>query len=285
MIEAQEGLNWVRWRSIVADAERLGFAALRTSDHCMSVFGIEGRESLPAWPALTLAAEWTERIQIGPMVSPMTFYVPAVLGRTARAVDELSRGRLILGVGTGWNVKEHEVFGIDFPSWRQRFDNLEAGIQRIRQVFAGPLLIGGGGERRTMTIAAREAAEWNVMADAETFRAKSAVLDQRCREIGRDPSEIRRSVMRGYLVGRNQDELRERAVRVAEVVPGFEGQAPDEILAGLEARFFTGTPAQVVAKMRPYAEAGLDLFMLQHFLLDDADHLELLAREVMPALA
>src|SRR5262245_16718029 len=152
MIEAQEGLNLERWRRLCADVERLGFPALRVSDHCFSVFGVEGRESLPAWSALTLAAEWTKRVQIAPMVSPITFYVPAVLGRIARTVDELSGGRLLMGVGAGWNVMEHERFGIPFPSsWGERFDLLEAGIARIRQTFEGrdiPFLIGGGGQRR-----------------------------------------------------------------------------------------------------------------------------------------
>jgi alkanesulfonate monooxygenase SsuD/methylene tetrahydromethanopterin reductase-like flavin-dependent oxidoreductase (luciferase family) len=285
MIEAQEGLTWERWRGIVADAERLRFAALRVSDHCQSVFGVEGRESLSAWMALALAADWTERIQLGPMVSPMTFYVPAVLGRMARAVDELSDGRLILGVGTGWNQAEHERFGIPFPAtWGERFDRLEAGIARIRQTFAGPLLIGGGGKRRTRTIAAHEAAEWNTGApDAETFRAMSSALDERCRELGRDPSKIRRSLMKGCLLGRDARELRERAARAAEVVPRLGGGDPDTVLAAARERWFVGTPEEVAAQMRPYAAAGVELFVLQHFLLDDRDALELLA-EVQPLI-
>ncbi len=289
MIEAQEGLNWGRWRRIVRDAEALGFASLRVSDHCQSVMGVEGRESLSAWPALALAAEWTERIQLGPMVSPMTFYQPAVLGRIARAVDELSGGRLIMGVGAGWNEAEHRAFGIPLPGWRERFDRLEEGIGRVRQTFAGreiPFLIGGGGERRTRDIAAREAAEWNhTPPDVESFRERSLALDERCREIGRDPSGIRRSIMRGYLLGRDRAELEARVPGVAEVVVRIRGLEPEPAIAALRERWFVGTPDEVIGQMRRYADAGVDLFMLQHFLLDDADALELLAREVMPALA
>jgi alkanesulfonate monooxygenase SsuD/methylene tetrahydromethanopterin reductase-like flavin-dependent oxidoreductase (luciferase family) len=292
MIEAQEGLDWARWRRIVADADRLGFPALRVSDHCQSVFGVEGRRSLSAWVALALAAEWTERIQLGTMVSPMTFYEPAVLARIALAVDELSGGRLLLGVGTGWNVAEHERFGIPLPpTWGERFDRLEEGIRRIRQTLDGrdiPFLIGGGGPLRTRTIAAREAAEWNTGApDAETFGAMCVALDDRCREIGRDPSEIRRSLMKGCLVGRDLDELRRRAIEVAKVVPPprIAGETADEILASARKRWFVGTPDEVVAQMRPFAEAGVELFLVQHFLLDDADLLELLATEVEPQLA
>ena len=288
MIEAQEGLSWERWRRTVADAERLGFASLRTSDHLQSVMGAD-RESLSAWPALALAAEWTDRIQLGPMVSPITFYVPAVLGRIARGVDDLSGGRLILGVGAGWNEAEHKAFGIPLPGWRERFDRLEEGIPRIRRTFTSreiPLLIGGGGERRTRDITAREAAEWNFLTpDVETFREKSASLDARCREIGRAPSEIRRSIMRGYLIGRDEAELRLRVARLGEVIPRWRGAEAEQALMALRERWFVGTPEQVVDQMRPYAEAGVDLFMLQHFLLDDAAALELLANEVIPALA
>jgi alkanesulfonate monooxygenase SsuD/methylene tetrahydromethanopterin reductase-like flavin-dependent oxidoreductase (luciferase family) len=292
MIEAQEGLDWERWRRVVRDAERLGFAALRVSDHCQSVFGVEGRRSLAAWPALALAAEWTERIQLGTMVSPMTFYEPAVLARLALAVDELAGGRLILGLGAGWNVAEHERFGIPLPpTWRERFDRLEAGIARIRETFAGrdiPLLIGGTGQKRTRTIAAREAAEWNGGApDGPAYRELSAALDARCREIGRDPAAIRRSLMKSCVVGRDLDELRRRVVEIARVVPPprLTGETPDELLESARRRWFVGTPEEVAGQMRPFAEAGVDLFLIQHFALDDADALELLAGEVAPRLA
>jgi alkanesulfonate monooxygenase SsuD/methylene tetrahydromethanopterin reductase-like flavin-dependent oxidoreductase (luciferase family) len=292
MIEAQEGLDWGRWRRIVADAERLGFAALRVSDHLQSVFGVEGRRSLSAWPALALAAEWTERIQLGTMVSPMTFYEPPVLGRVALAVDELSGGRLILGLGTGWNVAEHERFGVRLPpGWKERFDRLEDGIRRIRDVFDGrdvPILIGGGGRLRTRTIAAREAAEWNVSApDAGAYGAMSRALDERCREIGRDPSGIRRSLMKSCIVGRDLDDLRGRAIEFAKVVPPprLTGDTADELLASARQRWFVGTPEEVAAQMRPFVEVGVDLFLVQHFLLDDAEALELLATEVAPRLA
>jgi alkanesulfonate monooxygenase SsuD/methylene tetrahydromethanopterin reductase-like flavin-dependent oxidoreductase (luciferase family) len=286
MVEAQEGLTWERWRRLAGDAERLGFASLRVSDHLM---GATQADSITAWPALALAAEWTSRIQIGPMVSPMTFYVPGVLGRMARTVDELSGGRLIMGVGAGWNEAEHRAFGVPLPGWRERFDRLEEGITRLRQTFEGrdiPFLVGGGGERRTRDIAAREADEWNYLApDLRTFREKSAALDERCREIGRDPARIRRSLMRGYLVGRDRDELEGRVRRLGDVIPRLRGLDAETAADALRERWFIGSPGEVVSQMRAYAEAGVDLFMLQHFLLDDVAGLELLAAEVVPGLA
>lgn len=292
MIEAQEGLDWNRWRQIAPQADRLGFASLRCSDHCFSVAGVEGRQALQTWVALALAAEWTDRIQLGPMVSPMTFYEPAVLGRIALAVDELSEGRLLLGVGTGWYQAEYERMGIPFPSLRERFDRLEAGIRRIRSVLEGrpvPLLIGGAGERRTLGLAAREASEWNVMSlSPDAYRAKSALLDERCREVGRDPSEIRRSIMGGYLIGHGQAELERRAAALQEVLPGLGGMPPGEVVASLrerKGRWFVGSSEEIAAEMREYIAVGVQLFMLQHYLLDDSDGLEVLAAEVMPAVS
>lgn len=289
MIEAQEGLTWEYWRAIVRDSERLGFASLRCSDHCFSVLGVEGRDSLPAWAALALAAEWSNRIQLGPMVSPMTFYHPAVLARMARAVDELSGGRLILGLGAGWYAAEHERYAIPFPSLRERFDRLEAGVERIQTVLTArsiPLLIGGGGERRTLPLAARVAAEWNVHGvDPDGYRAKSNRLDELCRAAGRDPRAVRRSLMCGYLIGRDERDLRKRAGRLAAVLPNLQGLTPDEVLASLRTRpWLVGTRGEIAKRAREYASAGVELILVQHFVLDDADALEQLA-EVRDALA
>src|SRR5439155_3781364 len=156
MIEGQDGLNWERWRRLCQDAERLGFASPRRSDHLFSVFGVEGRDALDCWTSLALAAEWTRTIEFGPMVSSLTWHYPAVLARQAAAVDLLSDGRFILGVGAGWHQLEHERFGVPFPTLKQRMDNYENAIELILRAWertlpkpprAGrvPLLLGGGG--------------------------------------------------------------------------------------------------------------------------------------------
>ena len=296
MIEGQEGLTWDRWRALCADTERLGFATLRRSDHFFSVMGGFARDCIDCWTSLALAAEWTSRIEFGPMVTPLTFKLPALLAREAAAVDLLAGGRLILGVGAGWNVAEHEAFGIPFPSLKQRFDNLEAGIDRIHKTWEisnprpprggrVPLLIGGGGEKRTLSLAARHAAEWNLNPlDLDAFRSKSAILDGYCRELGRDPRQIRRSVMCVALVGRDRGELRQRAQALAEVIPRFQGMVPDAVVEAVAARGLAGTVDQVAERVREASAAGVELFCCQHFLLDDPGHLEVLA-EVAEAVA
>ena len=296
MIEGQEGLTWERWRRICADTDSLGFASLRRSDHLISLMGAPERDCIECWTSLALAAEWTKRIEFGPMVSPMTFRFPGVLAKQAAAVDALSGGRLILGVGAGWNENEHQVFDIPFLTTKERFDRLEAGIDTMREILAKtypkpardpiPLLIGGEGLQRTMPLAARVAAEWNISRlDVEVFRSRREALEQRCREIGRDPSTVKRSVMTTYIIGRDHAELRERAVALSKVFARLQGQDADQVLSTMRSRAFVGTPDEIAEQMRQHASAGVDLFMLQHFLLDDSDALGLLADEVMPAVA
>jgi alkanesulfonate monooxygenase SsuD/methylene tetrahydromethanopterin reductase-like flavin-dependent oxidoreductase (luciferase family) len=296
MIEGQEGLNWERWRRICHDAETLGFDSLRRSDHLTSLMGAPERDCIETWVSLALAAEWTRRIQFGPMVSPMTFRHPAILAKMAASVDVLSGGRVILGVGAGWNENEHSVFGIPFYTERERFEHLEAGIRTMREAWNNsnpkpvhnpmPLLIGGKGKKRTIPLVAREASEWNVSRlDLDLYREAGADLEVSCREIGRDPKSIRRSVMTSYIIGRDKSDLRERAAQVSRIVPQLSRMTPDEVIEHRKQAWFVGTPEEIAEKMRGIAALGVDLFMLQHFLLDDSDALKLLASDVMPAVA
>jgi alkanesulfonate monooxygenase SsuD/methylene tetrahydromethanopterin reductase-like flavin-dependent oxidoreductase (luciferase family) len=296
MIEGQEGLTWDRWRRICHDADTLGFDSLRRSDHLISLMNAPERDCIETWASLALAAEWTKRIQFGPMVSPMTFRLPAILAKMAATVDVLSGGRVILGVGAGWNENEHTEFGVPFLTEKERFDRLEHGIVAMRETWnmsnpkpvhnPMPLLIGGKGRKRTIPLVAREAAEWNLSRlDTDMYRQGSEDLEAACREIGRDPSSIRHSVMTGYIVGRDKSELRDRAGQVSKVVRPLSGMTPDEVIEDRREAWFVGTPEEIAEKMRKVAGLGVDLFMLQHFLLDDSDGLKLLASEVIPAVA
>jgi len=290
MIEGQEGLNWDRWRRICADTERLGFASLRRSDHLISLMGPDTseRDCIECWESLALAAEWTETIELGPMVSPMTFRLPGVLAKMAASVDSLSGGRLILGVGAGWNENEHAVFGVPFYTQRERFDRLEAGIATMREIWTKtnpkpvrdpiPLLIGGKGAKRTLPLVAREAAEWNFSRlNSDEFRERRDELDRCCREIGRDPATVRRSVMTSFIIGGSRGDLLERAAQVRHVVTPLGQLSPEEVLENRKEAWFVGTPEEIAERMRELSKLGIDLFMIQHFLLDDADALQLLS--------
>jgi alkanesulfonate monooxygenase SsuD/methylene tetrahydromethanopterin reductase-like flavin-dependent oxidoreductase (luciferase family) len=296
MIEGQEGLNWDRWRRICHDTDTLGFDSLRRSDHLISLMGAPERDCIECWISLALAAEWTKRIQFGPMVSPMTFRPPAVLARMAASVDVLSGGRVILGVGAGWNEHEHREFGIPFLTERERFDLLEKGIPMLREAWNKsnpkpvhnpmPLLMGGKGQKRTLPLVAREASEWNLSKlDTDLYLQRRSVLEECCRAIGRDPKSIRHSVMTSYIIGRNKSELRERAAQVSRIVGALQHMSPDEVIEDRRSAWFVGTPEEIAERMREHAGLGVDLFMLQHFLLDDSEALKLLASDVIPAVA
>jgi alkanesulfonate monooxygenase SsuD/methylene tetrahydromethanopterin reductase-like flavin-dependent oxidoreductase (luciferase family) len=297
MIEGQDGLNWERWRHLCADAERLGFASLRRSDHLFSVFGVEGRDALDCWTSLALAAEWTKTIEFGPMVSSLTWHYPAVLARQATAIDILSGGRFILGVGAGWHELEHERFGVPFPTLKQRMDNYENGIKLILQAWERtqpkpvrqgriPLLLGGGGgEKRGLRIVAQYADEWNLTnADTEIYEHKLGVFMRHCKDVGRDPDTVKRSIMQGYIIGATEKEVLERAAQIKQVVPRFEGMDARQVAEERSKMWFVGTPEQIAEKMRAFMKLGVQLFMLQHFLQDDRQGLELLA-SVLPTIA
>jgi alkanesulfonate monooxygenase SsuD/methylene tetrahydromethanopterin reductase-like flavin-dependent oxidoreductase (luciferase family) len=297
MIEGQEGLNWERWRKICADTDRLGFTSLRRSDHLISLMGDDSRDCIDCWASLTMAAEWTKRIEFGPMVSPLTFYEPAVLARRATAVDLLSGGRLIFGVGAGWNEREHEIFEVPFFDVKGRMDRLENGVRVIRQAWEHslpkpprdgkiPILMGGVGEKRHLPLVAREADEWNFTRfDKDEYRHKREIVERCCKDIGRDPGTLRYSVMTTFIIGRDLDDLRERALGMQKILPRLNGLDADGVLSRMRESAFVGTPEEVAGQVREYARLGVELFMLQHFLLDDSDALELLANEVMPAVA
>ena len=137
MIEGQEGLTWERWRRLARLAEDGGFDSLFRSDHLTGLFGDARRASLDTWASLTWLATATTRIRFGPLVSPLTFYHPALLAKRAAAVAELANGRLDLGIGAGWHEGEHRMYGIPFPSLKERLDRLECGARAIRALWEG----------------------------------------------------------------------------------------------------------------------------------------------------
>ena len=313
MIEGQEGLNWERWREICRRVEALGFESLWRSDHFFSLQGHSERDALETMVSLTLTAAETRRLRFGPLVTSMTFRHPALLARMAAAIDQLSGGRFILGVGAGWNVPEHQAFGIPFPPLKQRMDMLEEGIRVIQALCNGsgrdsvsgrhfsldhaemhprpsqqplPLLIGGSGERRTLRMVARYADEWNLIGTPERVREKSAVLEQHCEREGRDPATITRSVMAGFLIGASDAEVTRRLTELRSVnsnLPAVDDATLKDQLRGRG--WLVGTPEQIAEQLGELAAVGVQRVMLQHHLMTDFEALELIAATILPVVS
>ncbi len=304
MIEGQNGLTWERWQRIARAVEDLGYAGLYRSDHYTNATPPD-KESLELWTSLTWLASHTRRIEFGPLVTPMSFRNPTMTARMAAAVDDLSGGRLTLGVGAGWQEREHTNYGwelLDIPQRFQRFEEaLEILIRLLRSDtpvdFTGryyriqdaillprpqrpggpPILIGGNGRKRTLPLAACYADEWNaIYLPAEKFGALNAELNALLEAEGRDPATVRRSMMTGVEFGRDKAEVKRK------VKARTEGKlTPKELHArGL----LVGTANEIVAQLGELAEAGLQRVMLQWLNLDDVDGLEALAAGVLPQL-
>jgi F420-dependent oxidoreductase-like protein len=307
MIEAQEGLTWERWFRLAQAAEDLGYESLCRSDHLTGLSGEPKRSSLETWASLTALATRTKRVRFGPMVSPITFYHPAWLAKTATAVDRLSGGRLDLGLGAGWNEYEHAMFGIPFPPLKERMDRLECGARLIRALGAGQpvslaqtyyplkraesyprpthgrlrLVVGGRGEKRTLRIVAEFADEWNLTrVDVDGFRAKRRVLAEHCAVVGRDPDTIRRSLMIPLAIGRDSADVTRRIAAARASFPAL----PADERAWQAASFLAGSPDAVVAALKRWEAAGLERVLLQMLDQEDIAALELFSRTVLPAL-
>ncbi len=300
MVEGQNGLNWPRWQRLVTAVEDLGFAGLYRSDHYTNASPPD-LDSLELWVSLTWLAANTQRIAFGPLVTPVSFRQPTMTARMATAVDDLSHGRLTLGLGAGWQEREHTHYGWDLLDVPGRFARFEEGLEIITRLlqsaepvdFSGvyyqlqeavllprpqrpggpPILIGGNGPNRTLPLAAKYAQEWNaVYISAAEFAAKNRMLDELLAANGRIPSDVRRSLMTRVEMG---DE--------AALAQKFAGSrlTMDELRArGL----VLGTPEHIVAQLGQLAEAGVQRVMLQWLDLDDVDGLEVLARDVLGQL-
>ncbi|MGH2348572.1 MAG: TIGR03560 family F420-dependent LLM class oxidoreductase [bacterium] len=297
MIEGQNGLNWPRWQRMARVVEDLGFAGLYRSDHFTNAAPPD-LDSLELWVSLTWLAGNTSRIAFGPLVTPLSFRHPVMTARMAAAVDDLSGGRLTLGVGAAWQDREHQAFGFDLLPVGRRFDRFAEGVEvvsrllrsdepvsldgkyfRLREAIVlprparhggPPLLIGGSGPTRLLPLAARYADEWNATSRAfAEYGALTRRLDALLARRGRRPQDVRRSMMIGCVFGRTDAALSER----------LRGRSSAELR---QRGVFVGTAASAAEDLRRFAGLGLDRVMLQWLDLDDLDGLEALAQAVLP---
>ncbi len=304
MIEGQEDVTWEDWRALARACEEHGIEALFRSDHYLSVEGRDERGSLDAWATLAALAAVTSRVRLGTLVSPATFRHPSQLAKVVATVDHVSGGRVELGMGTGWLEAEHDAYGFPFPPLAERMAELEEQLQvvtgewadgpfsfegrryRVQGLNARPkpvqrprpnLIVGGRGGRRSLALAARFADEYNTFhKTADGCAVIRRRLDRACAEEGRDPIPL--SLMTGWIVGDGQNELRERAGRLAEW--RGDGVGPED----LPASWLVGTVDEVITRLRELGEAGVERVMLQHLLHRDLDAVEEIGRRVAPAV-
>ena len=299
--EPQQGADYATLRRVAQATERLGFDAFFRSDHYLSIGGSGLPGPTDAWATLAALAVETSRIRLGTLVSPVTFRLPGPLAVTVAQVDQMSGGRVELGLGTGWFDAEHAAYGIPFPPLAERFGMLgeqlaiitglwqtpeqqkfsfrgahyqvtdSPGLPKPAQRPRPPVLIGGAGTRRTPRLAAAYADEFNlgfhsVPDSAAAFgRVRAA-----CAAAGRDAASLRYSVAHTVCCGRDTAELDRRAAAIGRP------------LADLRADAVAGTPAEVIDRIGQFGEIGADSVYLQVLDLDDIDHLELIAAEVLP---
>ncbi len=310
MLEGQEGVTWAQWLAVAGAAERLGFEALFTSDHYRSVQGNRERGSSDAWTMLAGLAARTSTIRLGTLVSPVTFREPAVLAKAATTVDHISGGRVELGMGAGWWQEEHTSHGLPFPPDAERFELLEEQLEIVERLltegsafsFQGkhyqvheasfwpkpvqqprmPLIIGGTTVGPWMQrLIGRHADEFNTVGGTpEQVKARFARARAGVEAAGRDPDSITTSMMTWCYVGRTEGEWLGR-VRLARGRAMRAGRFEDEI-EELKIDNIVGTPEEAAARLREYADAGVQRIMLNHELFDDLDMLEVIAKDIIP---
>lgn len=303
--EPQQGADYETMLRQAQRAEALGFDGWFRSDHYL-VMG--DRSGLPgptdAWTTLAGLARETTRIRLGTLVSSMTFRYPGILAIQVAQVDAMSGGRAELGLGTGWYTQEHAAYGIPFPE--KRFGPLEEQLAIVTGLWATPegetfsyagehysltdspalpkpvqspvpVIVGGGGPRRTPQLAARYATEFNIgFVDEATIAEKFAGARAACEAEGRDPASLKLSAALPTVVAANRADLERRCAAVG-IDPAHAG-------GSAEANVLVGTPEQVVEKLTRLRALGADRMYLQLVDMTDLDHLDLVAAEVLPHL-
>lgn len=303
--EPQQGASYDDLLRVARTAEDAGYDAFFRSDHYLGMGDVSGLPGpTDAWVTLGGLARETTTLRLGTLMSAATFRLPGPLAISVAQVDQMSGGRVEFGLGTGWYEQEHTAYGIPFGELRERFGRYAEQLEIITGLWSTPVgetfdfdgehyrladspalpkpvqrprppvLIGGAGARKTPRLAARYADEFNVpFVDPDTARTQFQRVDDACREVGRDPSEIVRSAALVICAGRDDAEVARRAEAI--------GRAPEE----LRANGLAGTPDRIVDRIGQWREhTGISRVYLQYLDLADLDHVEFVASEVASQL-
>lgn len=317
MTEPQQGLAYPDILAVARAAEAAGFEAFLRSDHYASFLGGSGRPTTDAWATLAGLARETARIRLGVLVSPVTFRIPGAFAKLVTTVDEMSDGRVEVGMGAGWNALEHAQLGIPYPaSVGERFERLEEAVAIVHGLWTGPdgwtyagrhwqvggslyrpspalggrrhphLILGGDGKPRGLRLAAAHADEYNLASPSpEAAAAVGARLRQACEATGRDPATLVFSVMTGVLVAESDADLRDRMRELlAEVGPGGDATAAEAWLAARRGRWIVGRRDEALERIAAFAAAGVERIALQDFLPRDLAQVRLLGERILPAV-
>jgi F420-dependent oxidoreductase-like protein len=303
LMEPRHGATYDRILAMAQATERAGFDAFFRSDHYLGIDSADP-DYLPtdSWTTLGGLARETTTVKLGTLMTAGTYRTPAVLAMAVASVDQMSNGRICLGIGTGWYEREHEAFGIPFPGMGERFDRLEEALTIINGLWTTPrgeqfsfagrfwqleqcanfpelvqrprpeIIIGGTGPRRTPLAAARFADEFN-SGSGRDCAERFANVRRVCEEIGRDPATLRMSATTQVICGETRADAESRLERLGP--PG----------ARMLANGVVGTPSDVIAALEKLAQDGSEIVYLHIFDIDDLDHIALIGSEVLPQLA
>lgn len=303
-VEPQQGASYADQLAVAQTAEELGFSAFFRSDHYLAMSGDGLPGPTDSWVTLAGIARETSTIRLGTMVTSATFRYPGPLAISVAQVDEMSGGRVEFGIGAGWFEAEHQAYAIPFPPLRERFDRLGEQLDIITGLWATPqgetfdysgqhytivdspglpkpaqsphppVIIGGQGAKRTPALAARFASEFNVpFVPLETVKTQFERVAAAVADAGRSADSMTYSAAFVLCAGRDEDEIARRAVAIGREVDELRGNSPT-----------VGTPAEIVDKLGPFLQAGVQRVYLQVLDMSDLDHLEFFAREVLPQL-
>ncbi len=307
-LETQFGMNWDLWKRSVRLVEELGYAGLFRSDHIM--VGKSETDSLELITSLTYLAVNSKRLKFGSLVAPLSVHHPVELARQAMALDELSAGRAVIGVGAGWHEPEHVMFGYDLGDKKTRMDRLEEGVQVMHALihhqepvsFSGKhfrltdanvmprspvkIMIGGTGPTRTLPLVARYADVWNAqLVTAAEFKEVNQRLDVLIGAAGRDPKSVKRTVMVPVVCWRNEADLDRHTELFRRDAPPWRHQSHEEVKNWLVSVLggAKGSPQRVIDEFGVYMENGAEEVIVEWFSLADLEGIELLGKEVLPA--
>ncbi|MGH3280570.1 MAG: LLM class F420-dependent oxidoreductase [Trebonia sp.] len=303
--EPQQGASYATLRRVATAAEDLGFDAFFRSDHYLKMGSVSGEPGpSDAWTTLAGLAVETSRIRLGTLVTSATFRYPGPLAVTVAGVDEMSGGRVELGIGAGWFEAEHAAYGVPFPATKERFDRLEEQLAIITGLWAAPagetfsyqgsyygvagspalpkpvqrprppVIVGGHGPRRTPALAARYADEFNIaFSNVGEVTAQFGRVRTACADVGRDPGSLVYSAAQVVCCGKDEAMVARRAAALGRDV------------TELRRNGLAGSPAEIVDKIGTFAEAGAATLYLQVLDLDDLDHLSDIASDVLPQVS